>query len=78
MRVLIDDDGPGIAADQLEAVFAPFYRVNVARGRRPGVSAGSGLGLYIARDLAQRNGGRLSLSNRTEGGLRAELVLPAA
>jgi len=78
LQVLIDDDGPGIAADQLEAVFAPFYRVDAARGRRADASAGSGLGLYIARDLAQRNGGRLSLCNRAEGGLRAELVLPMA
>jgi signal transduction histidine kinase len=77
-RVLVDDDGPGIAADQLEAVFAPFYRVDAARGRHAGASAGSGLGLYIARDLAQRNGGRLSLCNRAEGGLRAELVVPMA
>jgi len=35
-----------------------------------------GLGLYIARELTLRNGGELTLQNRPEGGLRAELTLP--
>ena len=43
-----------------------------ARNRHTG---GTGLGLYIARELAQRQGGRLLLSNRAEAGLRAELTL---
>jgi signal transduction histidine kinase len=75
VRVLIDDTGPGIAPDQLDAVFQPFYRVESSRNRSTG---GAGLGLYIARDLAQRNGGRLTLANRTEGGLRATLTMPLA
>ena len=86
LRVTIDDDGPGIAPHQLDAVFAPFYRAPV-HGAADGAmacggdntrSAGAGLGLYIARDLAERNNGRLVLANRAEGGLRAELVLPRA
>ena len=75
VQVCVDDTGPGIAADQLEAVFQPFYRLESSRSRSTG---GTGLGLYIARDLAQREGGRLALSNRSGGGLRAELVLPLA
>jgi len=75
VQVCVDDTGPGIAADQLEAVFQPFYRIDASRSRSTG---GVGLGLYIARDLAQREGGRLALSNRSGGGLRAELVLPLA
>jgi len=75
VQVCIDDTGPGIAADKLEAVFQPFYRLESSRSRSTG---GTGLGLYIARDLAQREGGRLALSNRSGGGLRAELVLPLA
>jgi len=86
LRVTIDDDGPGIAPHQLDAVFAPFYRAPVrdpasdtmACGGDHTRSAGAGLGLYIARDLAERNDGRLVLANRAEGGLRAELVLPRA
>ena len=75
VRVLVDDHGPGIPVAQLEAVFQPFYRVESSRSQATG---GTGLGLYIARDLAQRHGGRLTLANRAEGGLRAELVLPRA
>jgi signal transduction histidine kinase len=73
VRIVIDDDGPGIPEAQLEAVFQPFYRVESSRNRDTG---GTGLGLYIARDLALRQGGRLTLSNRPQGGLRAEVVLP--
>ena len=75
VQVLVDDTGPGIAPEQLEAVFQPFYRIESSRSRSTG---GTGLGLYIARDLAQRNGGRLALSNRAGGGLRAEFALPLA
>jgi two-component system sensor histidine kinase BaeS len=50
-RVLLSvtDQGPGLAADQLEAVFERFYRVDAARSR---ASGGSGIGLAIVRALA--------------------------
>ncbi len=70
--VTLDDDGPGIPPERLEQVFAPWVRLEEGV-QRPG---GNGLGLAIARDLAQREGGTLSLSNRAEGGLRATLTLP--
>ena len=73
VRIVIDDDGPGIPNAHLESVFQPFFRVEGSRSRHHG---GTGLGLYIARDLVQRQGGRLTLSNRPEGGLRAEVRLP--
>ena len=69
----IDDHGPGIPEAQLEMVFRPFYRVETSRSPQAG---GSGLGLYIARDLALRHGGSLVLANRPGGGLRATLSLP--
>ncbi len=75
VHVCVDDHGPGIPPDQLEAVFQPFYRVEGSRSRE---TAGTGLGLYIARDLAERSGGTLTLANRAEGGLRARLVVPLA
>lgn len=75
VSVVIDDDGPGIPGEQLEAVFQPFYRVESSRSRHTG---GAGLGLYIARDLVSRQGGSISLANRPEGGLRVLVVLPAA
>lgn len=71
--IAIDDDGPGIPDDQLEAVFQPFVRLESSRSRDTG---GSGLGLYIARDLASRLGASLNLHNREGGGLRATLRLP--
>ncbi len=71
-RIVIDDDGPGIPDDQLDAVFQPFYRVDNSRSRSTG---GAGLGLYIARELIQRQGGRLTLSNRPDGGLRVTVSL---
>ncbi|MEJ1958571.1 MAG: ATP-binding protein [Nitrosomonadales bacterium] len=71
--ISIHDAGAGIPEDQLEAVFAPFYRLEESRSRHTG---GVGLGLSIARDIAQKMGGSLVLKNSTEGGLIATLVLP--
>jgi two-component system osmolarity sensor histidine kinase EnvZ len=72
-RVL--DRGPGIPAEELEAVFRPFYRLDRSRSADTG---GSGLGLAIARQLADANGWRLTLGPREGGGTVAELVLPDA
>lgn len=72
--VQIDDDGPGIPPEFIEAVFAPFYRIEGSRNRHTG---GIGLGLSIAQAVAEDHGGEVRLSNRAEGGLRAELILPA-
>lgn len=71
--VTITDGGPGIPAEQLEAVFAPFYRVETSRSRDTG---GTGLGLTIARNLIEQNGGALRLRNLPERGLEATIELP--
>ena len=71
IRIL--DSGPGIPADQLEAAFQPFYRVEGSRNRETG---GTGLGLAIARQLSQAMNATLSLHNRPEGGLEARLAIP--
>jgi len=73
VHVVIDDEGPGIPEAQLDAVTQPFYRLDTSRNRLTG---GSGLGLYIARDLLARQGATLTLANRVEGGLRATIALP--
>jgi two-component system osmolarity sensor histidine kinase EnvZ len=73
VEVTIDDDGPGIAADQREAVFRPFYRVE---GSRNPVTGGIGLGLTIARDVARSHGGDIALDEAPQGGLRVRLWLP--
>ena len=74
VHIVIEDEGPGIPEAQLDAVMKPFYRLETSRNRLTG---GSGLGLYIARDLVARQGGTLTLENRAEGGLRATIALPA-
>jgi len=71
LRVVVDDDGPGLTATQRESV--------ARRGKRLDESKpGSGLGLSIVTDLAALYGGALTLGTAPIGGLRAELVLPAA
>jgi signal transduction histidine kinase len=71
--ISIRDAGQGIPEDQLEAVFAPFYRLDASRNRHTG---GVGLGLSIARDIALKLGGSLVLKNAPEGGLIVLLTLP--
>ncbi|GBD41585.1 Osmolarity sensor protein EnvZ [bacterium HR39] len=73
VRVVIEDEGPGIPEDMLERVFEPFVRLEASRSRETG---GSGLGLAIARTVARAHGGDVRLENRREGGLRAILLLP--
>jgi signal transduction histidine kinase len=73
LEIRIQDRGPGLPPAELEKVFEPFYRVEGSRSRETG---GTGLGLTIARGIAEAHGGRLSLRNREEGGLEAMLVLP--
>ena len=73
LRVVVDDDGPGLNPSQRERIQVP------RRGNRlDETKPGSGLGLSIVTDLAALYGGALTLGTAPIGGLRAELVLPAA
>ncbi len=73
VRLVIDDDGPGLSPAQREEA------QEAHRGRRlDETKPGSGLGLSIVVELADLYGGELSLGTAPIGGLRAELVLPAA
>ncbi len=72
-RIRIRDAGPGIPGGELARVFDPFYRVETSRSRESG---GTGLGLTIARNIAEQHGGSISLANHPEGGLEATLMLP--
>lgn len=69
----VDDNGPGIDQAQAEKLFMPFYRGEASRNRETG---GIGLGLSAARDIVIEHGGRVELSNRKEGGLRASAIVP--
>ncbi len=66
VRLLVEDNGPGLNASP-EKCFQPFFTTK---------EQGSGLGLSVCARLAQAHGGVVSLTNRPEGGCRAEVVLP--
>jgi two-component system OmpR family sensor kinase len=68
----VEDDGPGISAEHAPLVFERFYRGDPARGR----DAGTGLGLPIARAIAEAHGGCLTLERASPGTL-FRLVVPA-
>jgi len=75
--VTVEDDGPGIAAEDREAALRPFVRLDPARGASSG--AGVGLGLAIAMDAVRLHGGRLELGQGATpglGGLAVRVVLP--
>jgi signal transduction histidine kinase len=74
-RIVIEDDGPGIPPDLLGQVFEPFFRADPARRQD---IRGAGLGLTIAREIIQRAGGTIAISNRDAGGLKQVVELPRA
>jgi signal transduction histidine kinase len=69
----VQDDGSGVPEAERERIFQRFVRLDEARSSDDG---GAGLGLAIARDVAERHGGRLVLAPAREGGARFELRLP--
>lgn len=74
-RVGVLDRGPGIPADQLDAVLRPFHRLEGSRSQATG---GFGLGLAIVQQLAHANGWTVRLEEREGGGLAAWVELPPA
>lgn len=73
IEIKVSDDGPGIPAEKLEEVFAPFFRVEGSRNLETG---GVGLGLSITRTIIRSHGGDVTLRNRKKGGLEAAITLP--
>lgn len=73
LHVFIDDNGPGIPEDKRKDMFRPFVRMDASRNPETG---GTGLGLAIAKDIAHSHGGRISLNDSPQGGLRVILSLP--
>lgn len=73
VTLLVEDEGPGIPAGELDRVFQPFHRVEPSRNNETG---GMGLGLPIARNILRAHGGDVALSNRASGGVRAVVTLP--
>ena len=75
VQICVEDTGIGIPAEALEKIFARFYQVEAHLTRRHG---GMGLGLAVAREMMDMQGGRIWAENRAEGGSRFTLELPHA
>jgi two-component system osmolarity sensor histidine kinase EnvZ len=74
VRIVVEDDGPGIPRDRRDEALRPFTRLDAARD--PNRGGGVGLGLAIAADVARAHGGSLRLGDSDRlGGLRAELTI---
>jgi len=75
VSITVVDNGPGIPEAELEAVFKPFYRPELARQRETG---GVGLGLAIVRTCIEACDGIVNCRNRSPKGLEVEIKLPVA
>jgi signal transduction histidine kinase len=71
--VSIDDEGPGIPADQRHTVLEPFHRLEKSRNRATG---GAGLGLAVVRNLVEAHGGTIEIGAAPSGGTRVNVTLP--
>lgn len=67
VNLVVSDNGPGIAQEQLSQLFEPFYTTK---------SQGTGLGLAVVRAVAKAHGGEVSVANNDLGGARFEIRLP--
>jgi PAS domain S-box-containing protein len=67
--IAVEDSGPGIPADNLERIFEPFFTTR---------KEGTGLGLYLCHEMVKRNGGEITVRNRTGGGAQFLIELPAS
>ena len=74
VRISVRDDGPGIPRDHQTRIFEKFGRVDVPGASKPG----TGLGLFIARSIAEAHGGSLDVSSGVEPGSTFTLTLPSA
>lgn len=70
VRLIIADEGPGIAPEDLDHIFEQFYRGDKSRNR---ASGDSGIGLSLAKSFVEAQGGTITARNRKEGG--AEFVV---
>lgn len=78
LEVSVQDEGPGIPAEDLNRIFERFYRVDKARTRQAHAPGGSGLGLAIVKHLVENYGGSVGVENLTERGCRFWFRIPKA
>lgn len=75
VSITIQDEGEGIAEEDLPHLFEPFYRGDPSRSRKSG---GTGLGLSISKAICERAGGSIEIANNRQGGALVTIVLPVA
>jgi signal transduction histidine kinase len=75
VRIEVDDDGPGIPAEDRERVFGRFVRLDGSRDRQTG---NSGLGLAVAREITLAHNGRIAATCSPADGTRVTIDVPAA
>jgi len=77
-RLMVGDDGPGIAVEDRERIFERFYKVDAARSRADmgATGRGAGLGLSIARWITEQHGGRIIADRSAAGGAGLYVDLP--
>ncbi len=73
VMLTVDDEGPGIPADQRQAMLEPFNRLETSRNRSTG---GAGLGLAVVRSLVEAHAGTIEIAEAPRGGTRVNVVLP--
>jgi NtrC-family two-component system sensor histidine kinase KinB len=79
IRIEVADSGPGVPVEFRERVFEKFFRLEHHRPDQDGQARGSGIGLYIAREIVRAHGGTISCREaEPEGGARFVISLPAA
>jgi signal transduction histidine kinase len=76
MTLVVDDNGPGVAPAEREAVFEKFHQVLPQPAARP--AHGTGLGLAICRRIVERHGGKIHVESSPLGGARFVVRLPAS
>ena len=74
-RMSVTDHGPGLATEDVERIFEPFYRADPSRSRDSG---GAGLGLSIVSAVVTAHGGRVKVSQTEGGGATFDVELPLA
>ena len=75
VRIEVEDDGPGVAAEHRDRLFERFFRVDPGRSREMG---GTGLGLAIVKHIVNRHRGRLRIESAPGQGACFSVVLPVS
>lgn len=77
-RIDVADSGPGIPEDEQPKLFQRFYRGSASRNEPPNQAGGVGIGLYLVRQIAERQGGYVRVCSRPGQGAQFSIFLPHA